>query len=149
MVNFEEILKSTLQESGNYTHEELQKMLAHPSILPQASDQSYAAWLYRLSLIWGQVSIFLTDLENGVKDKLITQDKFMEIIGDEESLKLHGMFKIEQVAVNKLIFSRKELAYDGKYYTKKLVVGIRLKSNLLNNLKDLNYAEAFSWFFKR
>ena len=112
-----------------YTEEELKTMLAYPDMMPCDFDQTFEAWLYRISL-WGKINIVMEDPENGVKSRDITNDQFLSIIGDKEDNKAFGTWHANQISVNKIEFYRKYMAFNGRYYTKKLIVDVSLNANL-------------------
>ena len=60
--------------------EEEKKMLGYPSMRPMDFDGTLEAWLLRLT-VWGTVGIKHNDPENGVKDRVVSNDYFLDKVG--------------------------------------------------------------------
>ena len=129
------------------TQNELKEMLAYPDMRPYDFDISLSAWFYRISF-WGSIGIKYTDLENSIKNISVTQQKFLDVVGDEEDNKIFGLWQINQLEVNKLVFYRNYLAYDGKKYKKEFVVEVKLKGNFQKEMDKIKNKGIFGWLFK-
>ena len=115
--------------------EEEKKMLGYPSMRPIDFDGTLEAWLLRLS-VWGTVAIKHTKLDDGIKDRIVSQDEFLNKTGNEEDKRLFGLWSIEQHDVNDLSFYRKFLSWDGKNYKEEFRVHIDLKPSLQKSLDE-------------
>ena len=91
--------------------EEEKKMLGYSSMRPMDFDGTLEAWLLRLS-VWGTVAIKHTKLDDGIKDRIVSQDEFLNKTGNEEDKRLFGLWSIEQHDVNDLSFYRKFLSWE-------------------------------------
>lgn len=128
-----------------YTTDELKDMLAHPDMRPQDFDHSLEAWLYRISL-WGSITIKHNDPENGIQNKEASQSEFLDTMANEEDNNVFGLWSIDQKTVNRLVFYRKYLAYDGKNYKEEFDIEVKLKDSLQQALTGAKRKGIFSWF---
>ena len=97
---------------------------------PMDFDGTLEAWLFRLKEIWGTVVIKHKHPENFKGVREVSSDYFLDIVGNEEDNKLFGLWKIDQLTTNRLIFYRKYEAVDGKHYKKEFDIEIKLKPSL-------------------
>lgn len=107
----------------------INKKLSYPDMRPCDFDGSLEAWLLRISL-WGDVTITRNHPEDRIKGKVVGPNAFLDRVGDYELTAERGFWSMEQLAVDKIAFSRKYLAYDGKQYKEEFIVEIKLKSDL-------------------
>ena len=136
-----------IQETAikEYSQDELKTMLAHPDMRPCDFDHSLEAWLYRISL-WGNITIKHNDPENGIQDKEISQDDFLNVVSNNEDNQVFGLWSIDQKTVNRLVFYRKYLAYNGKNYKEEFDVEVKLKDSLQKALDNTKRKGIFGWF---
>ena len=124
--------------------EEEKKMLGYPSMRPMDFDGTLEAWLLRLT-VWGTVGIKHNDPENGVKGRVVSNDYFLDKVGGKEDKKLFGLWSIDQLTTNRLIFYRKYVAYDGKNYKEEFDIEIKLKDRLQQALDKVQKKGLFGW----
>lgn len=145
---FEE-LSSVVKESimENLTPEESEeerKMLAHPDMRPCDFDGTLEAWLLRLT-VWGTVEIKHNDPENGQKGRVVSNDYFLDKVGNAEANKLYGLWNIDQLATNRLIFYRRYQDMEGKNRKEEFDIEIKLKSNLQQAIDKVQKKGLFGW----
>ena len=145
MKDFIQGVKETVEREFDESPEGIKRMLAHPDIRPCDFDLNLERWLLRLT-VWGTVTIKENNPGNEVKDKIVSQDKFLDVISNTEDNKLFGLWNIDQNAVNKLTFHRKEMTVSGKNYRREFVVEIKLKDSLQGALNNAQSKGIFGWF---
>jgi hypothetical protein len=145
LANFIQGVKETVIKE--YSTDELKQMLAHPDMRPCDFDHCLEAWLYRISL-WGNITIKHNNPENGIQGEIVNQDKFLDTMANEEDNQVYGLWSIDQKAVNRLVFYRRYLAYDGKNYTEEFDVEVKLKDSLQKALDNTKRKGIFGWFKK-
>jgi hypothetical protein len=120
---------------------EIKRRLAYPDMRPQAFDQTMEAWMYRISM-WGDIIITSTNPEDNTNNKKIEAREFFKLFGEDKGEE----WQLNQLATNKLVFYRKYISYNGKWYKQELGVEIRLKSSLRQALDRAKSKGIFNWF---
>jgi hypothetical protein len=124
---------------------DVQAKLAYPSMMPQDFDGNIEAWLLRIAL-WGDISIKHNHPEEKLKGVNISTVDFLNIMDDDENKNKFGLWNLEQLAVNKVLFYRKYVSYDGKNYKEEFIVEVKLKSSLQQSLDNAKKKGIFGWF---
>ncbi len=125
-------IKQQLHEKR--TDEELIDAINNPSILPDfVRDGSVRAWLLRIST-WGKLNFLYVDPEHRLKKK-VSYDEFFEHLTDKSIIKDFGTWDYEQLAVNKMQFTRTYPSIDGNKYTEKYILEIDLLPELKAAIK--------------
>ena len=124
--------------------EEERKMMAYPDMRPCDFDGTLEAWLLRLT-IWGTVGIKHNKPEEKINWKTISNDTFLDLVGDKELNKLHGLWNIDQLTSIRLVFYRKYTSYDGKNYKEEFDVEVKLKDVLQRALDKVQKKGLFGW----
>jgi len=140
-------IRDKVSELTQPERDDVERRLAHPDMRPGNFDGTLEAWLVRIG-IWGKISITLNDPENGIKNKTITNDQFLDIVDDKEDNRVFGLWEIKKKEVNYLVFYRKYVAYNGRTYTKEMHIKVKLKSNLQKALDNAKKKSIFGWFLK-
>ena len=108
----------------NYTDEELKQMLLTPEIRPCTFDRTLQAWICRISN-WGKLTI--TYINQEFKEKrIVTPEKFIEIVANDDLNKLIGLFGVEGISATKCKLYRKYLGHDNKKYKEEFIFEIEL-----------------------
>lgn len=129
-----DIYHHRLDESLSKADVELiKKQLSHPDIRPCAFDETFEAWLYRISL-WGKIEIIYNDPEFKIKNKNITQANFIKKVTNDGLMKILGRWSIDRKEVNKVELFREYLGMDGKKYHESFMIKIELNPGLKNAL---------------
>jgi hypothetical protein len=113
----------------------VETMLALPDMRPYDEDGTLEAWLLRIS-IWGKIKITQNDPANGVKNRSMSNDNFLDHVDNQELNKLFGKWEIEVMEVNKLRFYRTNWGLDGKDKEEEMVVEVDLRDDLKKLLKS-------------
>jgi len=114
------------------------EMLAYPDPRPQAFDINMDFYLDRISL-WGKLKFYYSDTFYRVKNQEITRKRFLELIRDEDMLKMFGIWDDDAIAHNKILFTRTYKGLDGKKHKQELLIVIDLRDELKNALKRAGF----------
>jgi hypothetical protein len=114
------------------------EMLAYPDPRPQAFDISMDFYLDRISL-WGKLKFYYSDTFYRVKNQEITRKRFLELIRDEDMLKMFGIWDDDAIAHNKILFTRTYKGLDGKKHKQELLIVIDLREELKNALRRAGF----------
>jgi len=114
------------------------EMLAYPDPRPQAFDISMDFYLDRISL-WGKLKFYYSDTFYRVKNQEITRKRFLELIRDEDMLKMFGIWDDDAIAHNKILFTRTYKGLDGKNHRQELLIVIDLREELKNALRRAGF----------
>ena len=113
----------------------VETMLALPDMRPYDEDGNLEAWLLRISL-WGKIKITQNDPANGIRNKNMSNDNFLDHVDNQELNKLFGKWEINVMEVNKLRFYRTNWGLDGKDKEEEMVVEVDLRDDLKKLLKS-------------
>ena len=122
--------------------EEIASLLSTPSALPHDFDGTLEAWLLRIS-IWGRISITRKDPEDNV-NRTVSKSEFLAYVDNQSRNAQRGLWKTEEVELNKIRFFRTFWSLIGKNVTEELVVKIDLRPDLKIALKKMR--RKLGWF---
>jgi len=114
------------------------EMLSYPDPRPQVFDISMDFYLDRISL-WGKLNFYYSDTFYRVKNQQITRKRFLELIRDEDMLQMFGVWDVEVLAHNKILFTRTYKGLDGKKHKQELLIVIDLREELKNALRRAGF----------
>lgn len=115
--------------------ERIEKILAIPDMMPHDVDGTLEAWLLRIS-IWGEISITHTNPESGIRNKVITRERFLSYIGDQTRNENYGVWAAAEDGLNVVRFQRSFDSISGGMVTEELVVSVDLRPDIKQVLKD-------------
>ena len=107
----------------------LRKQLAYPDIRPCVFDETFEAWLYRIGL-WGKIEITYNDPEYKIKNRVITQDKFIKKVGNPDVNRILGQWSMDRKNVTKMEMFREYVGMDGKKYRESFIIEVTLNPGL-------------------
>jgi hypothetical protein len=107
----------------------LKQQLSYPDVRPCTFDESFEAWLYRIGL-WGKVEIVYNDPEFKVKNRTLTQAKFIEKVTNDAVQKILGKWSIDRKEMNRVELYREYVGMTGKKYRESFMVTVELKPEL-------------------
>lgn len=108
---------------------QMEAELATPEILPCTFDITIPGWLERIKR-WGQVKVKHIDPENHWGKRAVTVDKFVKKISDPELTRMFGKWHINKKGLTSVEFVRDYVGANGKHYTEKFLIDIKLKKEL-------------------
>jgi hypothetical protein len=115
--------------------EDVDSMLAEPCAMPYEEDGTLEAWLLRISL-WGKIKITHKNPEDGT-NRTMTNQQFLDYIGNEEVNEMYGKWKVEEAAINKIRNYREFWGINGKNNVEEIIVDIDLRPDLKKKLKQI------------
>ena len=111
-----------------FTEQELAE-LSTPEILPCTFDMTIPGWLERIKL-WGKIIIHHEDPENHRGKRKVNVNTFLNKISNSELTKMFGKWHLEKHGLTNMSFERDYQGKDGKWYTEKFLVSVKLKRSL-------------------
>lgn len=99
--------------------------LATPDPRPLRSEKTIFDWLDRIEQ-WGKVTYYYKSPDKWGKQK-ITRKRFIDLLTDEELIKMFGRWQIKKKGFTKVIIRREYLDIGGKKKKEKFIVDIKVK----------------------
>jgi len=103
--------------------------IATPEVLPCTFDVSIPGWLERIGM-WGKITIYHENPEKWRGKKKITQAQFIKGLMPDTITKYAGKWEFVKKGLTKVNCQRTYFAVDGKKYTEKFILKIKLKKEL-------------------
>jgi len=138
-------LEKSLKPAGALSSQErerLSKLLATPSALPYDFDGTMEAWLLRIS-IWGRINVKRKDPEERV-NRTMQNREFLIYLDNQDRNSVRGLWKAEELDINKIRFHRTFWSVLGKNVTEEIIVTIDLRPDLKRAIKKMR--SKLGWF---
>lgn len=115
----------------------IDQLLAIPDARPSTGDQTFEAWLLRIS-IWGKIKITHNNPDEKIRNASMNYDQFLDYIDDQRRGAIYGKWAIEYPKIELVKFVRKFYSFNvGKEVVEEIIVEIDLRDDLRAILKKV------------